>query len=117
MKKYDNLKSFLLVNPTGFRMTYRYYCNNEAKWVTEERSENNPPTFCINNISHVIKTESITVGQKYANLVPINQTHNFDECDLTNITLSNVDTKCELLAQRVMILEEILKRMNQIKFV
>lgn len=115
LDKFINTQFF--ANNTGFRTSYRFFCNDEMKWITVEKPEGTLPTECPNDPLHSIKLESITGVAKYVNVVPITQSYNFDECDLTKVTLLDVHTKCALLARRVKVLEEILKRQNQIKYV
>lgn len=105
---------------TGCYCLFNYYCSNEEEgknWVSEERKEDDKPTSCKNDPKHEIKLDSVSVISKYIRVKQIDQIDLFDQCDLTKIDLFNVDKKLELLAQRVRVLEEILKRMNQIQFV
>ncbi len=105
---------------TGCFCLFSYYCTNEEEgknWVHEERLEDDVPTKCKNDDKHVIKESSVNILGKYIRVKQINQTDNFDECDMTKIDLLNIVQKCELLSQRVRVLEIILQRMNQIKFV
>lgn len=105
---------------TGYRNVYRYYCSSEPvnkNWVTEERAEMDIPISCINNPTHIIKESSISVVGRFTRLNKIVQNELFDECNLEKIDLINIVEKCTLLSQRVKVLESILEKMNQIKFV
>lgn len=102
----------------GFFCIYRYLCENENCFITEERREGDIPKVCKNDISHKIR-ESINnyVVCKY---VKVNQTKvidNFENCDMYNINTNNIIEKVELLSQRVKVLELLLQREGKIKFV
>jgi hypothetical protein len=100
----------------GYRTVYRYFCVEENKYITEERVENSIPTNCSTDVTHTIKPGSISTSGKFTRVKQINQNDLFDDCDLTSIDLLNVHQKCEQLAQRVRVLENILQKNGNIKF-
>lgn len=101
----------------GFRTIYRYFCDNEMKWVTEERAEGSTPVNCLNDGSHTIKQGSISFVKRIVNLKRIQQVNHYDTCNMENIDVYFITDKLEELAKRVRVLEEILQRENYIKFI
>lgn len=101
----------------GFRSVYRYFCEDEATWVTVETAEGKPPSSCVNNAEHKIKPGSVIMSGRILVLKPILQTHHYDTSDMRNIDGFTVVSKCEELAKRVKVLEELLQKLGQIKFV
>lgn len=101
----------------GYRVIYNYYCNDEQKYVSEESDNITKPTKCINNVNHSIKLDSLTKTNEHVNVKKIKQSILYDDCDMTGVSLLNVDAKLVLLAQRVRLLEEIIKSTGKIKFV
>ena len=105
-------------NNCGFFNRYRYWCEAENCFITEERREGDTPKVCKNNINHKIR-DSINnyVEGKYVNIHQTQAISNFENCDMYNINTNNMIEKVELLSQRVKVLELLLQREGKIKFV
>ena len=102
----------------GFFNRYRYWCENENCFITEERRVGDIPKLCKNDISHKIResTNNYVVG-KYVNIHQTQSLDNFENCDMFNINNNNIIEKVELLSQRVKLLEMIMNKEGKIKFV
>lgn len=91
---------------SGHMKRFRYYCEDENKWVDEERKD--VPTSCKNNAKHRIKNGSLYhPSPGYCEIIPIsNITALSQACDLGEINSTNVVEKVILIAGRLKMLEE-----------
>ena len=71
------------------KQLFKYYCETENKWITEERDKNTPPTQCKNDAGHTLKANSvyITVGD-YCNYT--DDTTIPEEFDLNTLNYSSL---------------------------
>lgn len=100
----------------GFRTIYRYYCIDDDKWITEERSEGSTPLICIDDPSHEIKNGTTSIIGKNLRIKQIKQTNLYSDCDLRYVNEYTVVSIVEDLARRTRVLEELLSKNNLIRF-